>query len=148
MTPAEVDAMLDALMAREWVVYAKPCLGHTVRVVDYLARYSHRIALTDSRLIGVEGERVALRYLDYREGRTAKTSWLDAEELVRRFLLQVLPKGLMRIRHYGFLANCCRSARLKTIRAAIDDASEQEECAASSDRKSAGVSRPPQPCPR
>lgn len=145
LSPGEVDAMLDALMAREWVVYAKPCLGHTERVVDYLARYSHRVALADSRLLAIDGERVALRYRDYREKSVRKTLWLDAGELIRRFLLHVLPKGLMRIRHYGFLANCCRARRLRTIRAAIEVAAQEEE---KSESSSAATPIPEECCPR
>ena len=91
----EVDAMLDALMATEWIVYTKPCLGHAERVVAYLARYTHRTALSDRRLLGVEGGRVALRYTDYRDRRREKVLWLEGTELIRRFLLHVLPKGFM-----------------------------------------------------
>ncbi|MEY6434039.1 transposase, partial [Thioalkalicoccus limnaeus] len=69
---AEIDQMLDALMARDWVVYSKPCLTHTETVVDYLGRYSHRIALSDARLVNFDGERVALRYKDYRDGARGK----------------------------------------------------------------------------
>ncbi len=120
--PEAVDAMLDALMASDWVVYAKPCLSHTDSVLAYLARYSHRIALSDHRLVAIAGERVGLRYRDYRNGRAHKTVWLDGPELVRRFLLHVLPKGLMRIRHYGLLANRCRAECLAIARAAIASA--------------------------
>ena len=115
IAPDEVDAMLERLMNLEWVVYTKPCLDHTERVVDYLARYTHRIALTDARLVAINGQRVALRYRDYRDDRH-KTLWLDAETLMQRFLLHVLPAGFMRVRHFGFLANRCRAKRLRHIR--------------------------------
>ena len=125
--PAEVDRMLDALMARDWVVYSKPSLQHTDTVVRYLARYSHRIALSNQRLLSFDGERVELAYKDYRDGRN-KVMTLDADELLRRFLLHVLPKGFMRIRHFGFLANRCRKQRLPQIREAIaDQAARQAE---------------------
>jgi hypothetical protein len=94
LDPEAVDGMLDALMATDWVVYAKSCLGHTESVLAYLARYTHRTALSDQRLIGIEGERVGLRYTDHRDGQR-KALWLDATELIRRFLLHVLPKGLI-----------------------------------------------------
>ena len=129
-TGAEVDARLDALMATEWVVYAKPCLGHTEAVLGYLARYTHRIALSDRRVVTIEGERVALRCRDHRHGGAQRTMWLDGVELVRRFLLHVLPKGFMRIRHYGLLANRCRATRVPAARAAIA-------------RERGAVSRPP-----
>jgi hypothetical protein len=116
---AEIDRILDDLMARDWVVYSKPCLTHTETVVDYLGRYSHRIALSDARLLDFDGESVTLRYKDYRDGAREKVMRLSGAELLRRFLLHVLPKGFMRVRHYGFLANRCRARRLPEIRAAL-----------------------------
>jgi len=124
--------MLDALMATDWVVNAKPCLGHTESVLASLARYTHRTALTDPRLIGIEGERVGLRYTGHRDGER-KALWLEATELIRRFLLHVLPKGLMRIRHYGFLANRCRAERLRQVRDALARDGDAREEARRSD---------------
>lgn len=115
----EVNAVLDTLMATEWVVYTKNCLNHTGTVVDYLARYSHRIAITNARLLAVDDAQVTFRYKDYRDGARHKTLSLDGTEFVRRFLLHVLPKGLMRIRHFGFLANRCRREKLAYIRRAL-----------------------------
>jgi hypothetical protein len=117
--PVEVKRVLDALMTREWVVYSKPALARAETVVDYLGRYSHRIALSDHRLMDFDGESVALRYTDYRDGDRRKVMTLAGEELIRRFLLHVLPKGFMRVRHFGFLANRCRSRRLAQIRTAL-----------------------------
>ena len=114
----EIDQTLDTLMAKQWVVYSRHCLTQAESVIDYLGRYSHRIALSNARLLGMDQGKVKLRYKDYRDGRT-KVMQLAPEELIRRFLLHVLPKGLMRIRHYGFLANCCRTKRLGIIREAI-----------------------------
>lgn len=117
--PGEVDALLDTLMATEWVVYARDCLEHTGTVVDYLARYTRRIAITNARILAVDDERVTLRCRDYRDRGRHKALVLDGAEFVRRFLLHVLPKGLMRVRHYGFLANRCRRGKLARIRAAL-----------------------------
>ncbi len=117
---AEIDAMLDALMATEWVVYTKPCLSHTETVVDYLGRYTYRIGLSDARIRSFDEGEVQLDYKDYRDGGRHKILTLAAAELVRRFLLHVLPHGFMRVRHFGFLANCCRAERLPAIRAAIE----------------------------
>ncbi|MCP4000519.1 MAG: IS91 family transposase, partial [Gammaproteobacteria bacterium] len=78
-------------------------------------RYSHRIAISDQRIIGMEHNQIHFHYRDYRDNRT-KTMQLDCEEFIRRFLMHVLPKGLMRIRHYGLLANRCRKRSLETIR--------------------------------
>ncbi len=127
--PPEVDAILDQLMRTDWVVYPKPCVNHTERVVEYLARYSHRIAISDSRIIHVDDEHVAFRYQDYRDGNRHKAMTLDGEEFLRRFLLHVLPKGLMRIRHYGFLANRCCKAKLAQIRTALAQGVQQTACA-------------------
>jgi hypothetical protein len=95
-------------MASDWVVYTKDCLEHTGTVVEYLARYTHRIAITNARLLAVDEKQVSLRIKDYRDGNRLKTLCLPGEAFVRRFLLHVLPKGLMRVRHFGFLANRSR----------------------------------------
>jgi len=115
LDPGPVSALLDALMAEQWVVFAKPCLAHTESVIGYLARYPHRIAISNARILGLDDDQVSLSYRDYRDG-GHKTLTLEAPELIRRFLLHVLPKGLMRMRHYGLLANRCRVQRLAHIR--------------------------------
>jgi len=124
----QIDTLLDTLMAKDWVVYSKPCLTHTASVIDYLGRYSHRIALTDRRILALDPEGAQLAYKDYRDG-ARKVLTLAGEELLRRFLLHVLPKGFMRIRHFGFLANRCRQQRLAQIRAALDATAPDEETA-------------------
>jgi len=86
--------------------------------VAYLGRYSHRTALSDGRILAFTDGQVELAYKDYRDEQN-KVMALDAEELLRRYLLHVLPKGFMRCRHYGFLANRCRCERLAQIRQAI-----------------------------
>ena len=106
------------------MVYAKACLGRSASVLAYLSRYTHRIALSDHRLLGADGERVGLRYRDYRDKGLRKVLWLAGTELVRRVLLHVLPKAFMRIRHYGMLANRCRAQRLSEAREAIARASD------------------------
>ncbi|WP_296899996.1 IS91 family transposase [Thiohalocapsa sp.] len=139
--PKEVDALLDDLMATDWVVYAKHCLTHTETVVDYLGRYTHRIALSDSRLIASDGETVQLGYKDDRDGKK-KVMTLTAHELIRRFLLHVLPAGFMRVRHFGFLANRCRAKRLAQIRQALDAAAAPEP----EETQGEAADRPP--CPQ
>lgn len=131
----EIDTLLSTLMASEWVVHSKDCLAYTATVVDYLARYTRRIAITDARILTVDEQRVTLRYTDYRSGERNKPMVLAGEEFVRRFLLHILPKGLMRVRHYGFLANRCRRARLVCVRLALAQpepsavtAEEAEDC--------------------
>jgi hypothetical protein len=121
ITAPEVERVLNALMQPEWVVYAKPCLARTDTVIAYLGRYSHRIALSDRRLLNFDEEdnTVDVRYQDYRDGRRHQVMTLTGEELIRRFLLQVLPKGFMRVRHFDFLANRCRARCLALIRTAL-----------------------------
>jgi hypothetical protein len=127
VTGDDVDAVLDRLMQTEWVVYAKPCLSRSESIVRYLARYSHRIAISNQRIESIEDGQVRFSYRDYRDGQT-KQMTLEADEFIRRYLQHVLPKGFMRIRHYGFLANCCRERARRQIRAALNapDVSDTE----------------------
>nr|WP_204758426.1 transposase [Halomonas urmiana] len=117
--PGDVDDQLNTLMATEWVVYRKDCLEHTDTVVRYLARYTRQIAISNARILAVDDHQVTLRYKDYRDRDRRKPLVLDGKEFVRRFLLHFLPKRLMRVRHYGFLANRCRRRRLAQIRQAL-----------------------------
>ena len=102
----------------EWVVYAKRPFAGPKAVLAYLSRYTHRVAISNSRLLAMDERGVTFRWKDYRaKGRTRhKTMTLDADEFMRRFLLHVLPAGLHRIRHYGFLANGNRTVKLRRIR--------------------------------
>lgn len=111
----EVDAMLDTLMSKEWAVFSKSCPNRTGKVIDYLGRYSHRIAISDQRIIGVDSKRVRFSYKNYMDNSQRSVITLDAGEFIRRFLLHVLPKGFKRIRHYGWLANSCRKKKLVQI---------------------------------
>ena len=106
--PGEVDTVLATLMAAPWVVYAKPCLSHEPAVVQYLARYTHRIAISDQRIVALDEQTVRFTYRDTRDGSRRKEMALDGDEFIRRYLQHILPKGLMRIRHYGLLANRSR----------------------------------------
>jgi len=115
----EVDAVLASLMAQEWVVYTKHCLRHTDTVIAYLARYSHRIAISNARIVDLDEACVHFSYRDYRDDHRRKVMSLPTSEFLRRFLLHVLPKGFMRIRHYGFLANRVRRDKLDQIRKAL-----------------------------
>lgn len=104
----------------EWVVYAKPPFGGPDQVLRYLARYTHRIAISNRRLLSLEDGTVAFRYKDYAHGRRLRTLRLDAVEFIRRFLLHVLPKGFVRIRRYGLLANSQREKKLARCRELMD----------------------------
>jgi putative transposase len=100
----------------EWVVYAKPPFGGAAQVLDYLARYTHRVALANSRLVEMTPETVTFQWRDYRHHDKRKHMTLTHEEFIRRLLLHVLPEGFQRIRHYGFLSNCQRSHQLELCR--------------------------------
>jgi hypothetical protein len=121
--PARLHALSDAfaawlrpLYAKEWVVYAKRPFGGPEQVLKYLARYTHRVAISNSRLLALEEGRVTFRYKDYAEDSQHKTLTLDAVEFLRRFVQHVLPKGFTKIRHYGLLANRARAAKVKESR--------------------------------
>ncbi len=117
--PAAFSRHASALRQAEWVAYAKRPFGGPEQVLAYLGRYTHRVAIANTRLIACEHGRVRFRWKDYRAGNKRKVMTLEADEFIRRFLLHVLPKGFRRIRHFGFLANTCRAAKLARIRAAL-----------------------------
>jgi Putative transposase/Transposase zinc-binding domain len=114
---------LDLLLARagatDWVVYCKPPFGGPEQVLGYLANYTHRIAISNSRIVSFDGERVCFRYRDYAHGNAEKLLTLDVDEFLRRFLLHVLPPRLVRIRYYGFLANRTRAQSIDLARQLI-----------------------------
>jgi hypothetical protein len=110
--PAAFAAWLTPLYGRAWVVYAKPPFGGPEQVLKYLARYTHRVAISNSRLVSVDGDRVSFRYKDYADARRHKTMTVAADEFIRRFLQHVLPSGFVKIRHYGLLANRYRALNL------------------------------------
>ncbi|WP_319410931.1 IS91 family transposase [uncultured Cohaesibacter sp.] len=111
-------AYLAPLRKTEWVVYAKPPFGGPEAVLAYLSRYTHRIAISNSRLISANAATVTFKWKDYRikRGDRLKVMSLPTDEFIRRFLIHVLPSGFHRIRHTGFLANGIRRARIKIIR--------------------------------
>jgi hypothetical protein len=118
--PTAFAAHLRPLRKVAWVVYAKRPFGGPQQVLDYLGRYTHRIAIANSRLIGLAGGQVCFRWKDYRHPQRPKVMALPAGEFIRRFLLHVLPDSFRRIRHFGFLANAHRSAKLALIRGLLD----------------------------
>jgi hypothetical protein len=100
----------------EWVVYAKPPFGGALQVLEYLGRYTQRVALSNERLTALQDGQVSFQWKDYRQHNRVKTMTLEADEFIRRFLLHTLPSGFQRIRHYGYLANCHRRDKLALIR--------------------------------
>lgn len=113
--PAAFARYLAPLKKSKWVVYAKAPLGGPQQVLEYLGRYTHRVAISNSRLRNLEQGQVTFQWKDYRDGQL-KSMTVAAEEFIRRFLLHSLPPGFQRIRYYGFLANCHRASRLDLCR--------------------------------
>ena len=109
-------AYLAPAAQAEWVVYAKPPFGGPHQVLNYLGRYTHRVAISNNRLLKLEGRRLTFSWKDYKHAAAQRTMTLDADEFIRRFLLHVLPNGLQHIRHYGFLANRYRHTKLTLCR--------------------------------
>jgi hypothetical protein len=114
--PATWTRWLHQLRGTDWVVYAKPPFGGPERVLKYLSRYTHRVAIANERLLFVGDGVVRFRWKDYADGNRVKIMTLAADEFLRRFLLHVVPRGFMRIRHFGLLANRHRAAKLTRCR--------------------------------
>jgi predicted Zn-ribbon and HTH transcriptional regulator len=111
---------IKASRQKSWVVYAKKPFGSAQTVLDYLGRYTHRVALSNDRILQVQDGEVTLSYRDRRDGDRKKTITLEAQEFICRFLLHVLPQGFMRIRHFGFLANRSKKQALGRCRKLFD----------------------------
>jgi putative transposase/transposase-like zinc-binding protein len=114
--PAQFHSWLDQLGEPQWVVYAKPPLAGPDHVLRYLARYTHRVAISNGRLVSLVEDRVSFRWRDSKDGKRLKVMTLETVEFIRRFLLHVLPPGFVKIRHFGFLANRNRSQALAVCR--------------------------------
>ena len=127
--PEAFTAHLAPLRKTNWVVYAKPPFGGPEAVLAYLSRYTHRVAISNHRLIRADANTVAFRWKDYRikRGERMKVMRLTTNEFIRRFLIHVLPSGFHRIRHTGFLANGIRRDRISMIRRLLDAMPEPEQ---------------------
>jgi putative transposase/transposase-like zinc-binding protein len=109
-------AFVRKLHRHQWVVYLKPPFGGPEQVLRYLGRYTHRVAISNHRLLAFDGDNVTFRWRDYTHGNVQRTMTVSAAEFIRRFLLHVLPKSFVRIRHFGFMANYRRSASFQLCR--------------------------------
>jgi hypothetical protein len=114
--PASFRHYLNTVRSINWVVYAKPPFGGAEQVVHYVGRYTHRVAISNSRIIDIDDGKVRFRWKDYRHGSQQKVMTLDAGEFIRRFLIHILPEGFKRIRYYGFLGNRYRKQKLARCR--------------------------------
>ncbi len=120
--PTQWHAFVDALFATDWVVYAKPAFGGASAVLRYLGRYTHRVAISNHRLLAFDGEHVTFQWKDYAHGDQRRTMTLATMEFLRRFVQHILPRGFVRIRQSGFLAHTCRAARVVLARTLLTTA--------------------------
>jgi hypothetical protein len=123
--PQEFARYLAPVRKAEWVVYAKPPFAGPQQVLDYVGRYTHRVAISNHRLWDIENSQVQFQWKDYRDNSQQKTMTLDAEEFIRRFLLHTLPEGFQRIRYYGLLGNRYRQQNLARCRQLLGMASPE-----------------------
>jgi hypothetical protein len=119
--PAAFTACIAAARRVDWVVYAKKPFGGPAQVLAYLGRYTHRIAIANSRIVALDDDHVAFSWKDYRQDGATKIMKLKPDEFIRRFLLHTLPDGFHRIRHFGFMANRHRAAKLALCRSFLLD---------------------------
>lgn len=113
--------LFDALFSKEWVVYARRPFAHPSHVVEYLGRYTHKVAISNNRILSYENGKVRFRYKDYRHNGVQKEMELDEEEFVRRLSLHILPQGFVRIRHYGILSSTTKKEAIPCIREQLPD---------------------------
>jgi hypothetical protein len=125
--PERFRRFMRQLFSKEWVVYAKPPFGGAEHVLHYLARYTHRVAISNHRLVAFKEDRVSFRWKDYAAAGKQKVMTLSADEFLRRFLIHVLPKGLVRIRHFGLFANRRRAPSLLRCRSLLGTPSSSQQ---------------------
>jgi Putative transposase len=142
--PAAFQAPCETAAHLDWVVHVKPPFGGPRRVLMYLARYTHRVAISNHRLRTLENGRISFDWNDYADHSRTKTMTLDAVEFIRRFLLHVLPSGFVRIRQFGFLANRVRKQKLLQCRALL--AASQPPIPSDSDDSTTRI-QDPHACP-
>ena len=137
--PVPWQRLLADVRDKEWVVYAKEPLQEPQHVLKYLARYTHRVAISNHRLVALENGQVTFRSKDYQRGHRLRTLTLDAVEFLRRLMLHVPPRGFHRIRHFGFLANRVRQEKLAQCRALLGHATHPLAREATVDREAPEV---------
>jgi len=119
LTSKDFDNLLDGLMKKDWVVYAKAPFAGPEKLLNYLGRYTHKIAISNHRIISCDKQSVTFKWRDYADNNKEKIMRLKPDEFIRRFLSHVLPNGFMRIRGFGFLANACKAKKIKQIQSQL-----------------------------
>jgi hypothetical protein len=117
--PKAFDTFVRRLRRKKWIVYAKPPFGGPEQTLSYLGRYTHRVAISNHRLLDMQGDQVRFTFRNRQQGDRLEVEQLEAHTFIKRFLLHVLPAGFMRIRHYGLLANRCKARPLSLCRQAL-----------------------------
>ena len=112
----EFEKLLTSLYGKEWIVYCKPPFKNATCVVEYLGRYTHRVAISNKRIVSMEKDTISFKWRDYKDDSKKKVMTLSAEEFIRRFLIHILPSGFMKIRHYGLLGNRNKTTKLKVCK--------------------------------
>jgi hypothetical protein len=110
---SELKDLIDCLYKKEWVVYCKEPLSNPMHVMQYLGRYTHKVAISNDRIVKIKNGNVSFKWKDYADQNKSKVMTIDGEEFIRRFLLHVLPLNFVKIRHYGILSNRSRKTKLK-----------------------------------
>ncbi|WAG64324.1 IS91 family transposase [Clostridium estertheticum] len=108
----EFEKLISSIYAKEWVVYCKPPFKQASSVVEYLGRYTHRVAISNNRIINIENDNVTFKWRDYKDSSKCKLMTVSADEFIRRFIIHILPSGFMKIRHYGLLGNRNKNTKL------------------------------------
>ena len=111
--PREFDAFISNLYQKDWIVYCKPPFKNATKVVEYLGRYTHRVAISNNRILKAENGYITFKWRDYRDSSKSKTMTVTADEFIRRFMLHILPSGFCKIRHYGILASRNKIERIR-----------------------------------
>jgi hypothetical protein len=109
----EFEKLLSSLSRKDWIVYCKPTFKNAACVVEYLGRYTHRVAISNNRIVSINNDTVTFKWRDYKDDNKHKVMTLSADEFIRRFLIHILPSGFMKIRHYGLLGNRNKRTKLK-----------------------------------
>jgi hypothetical protein len=125
--PAQSPAFFNSLFSSHWVVYAKRPFGGPIQVIEYLSRYTHKIAISNNRLTNISNDTVSFNYKDYRQQGHKKEMTLQATEFIRRFAQHILPKGFVRIRHYGILSSTTKQTALPIIKEQLRNKHQPEE---------------------
>lgn len=126
-TDEEFSGLIKVLREKNWVVFSKKPFAGPQAVLDYIGRYTHRVAISNNRIVDIQNGSVTFTYRDRKNDNTLRIKTLDAEEFIRRFLLHVLPEGFMKIRHFGFLSNRRKKEKVQLCRELIGDNSPVPE---------------------